>query len=105
MTEQNNNIMDYIVDNKTASSLLGNPLSVRDIQITKFLIRNKKADVNEVALFLAKRLNEDVLYTTALKLLQIMHKKGHVKREIDGKKHIYTSVYNMDDLLFYIKVI
>ncbi|MBK8920427.1 MAG: BlaI/MecI/CopY family transcriptional regulator [Saprospirales bacterium] len=33
----------------------------------------------------------EVGYTTTLKLLQIMHEKGLVSREEDGRTHIYTA--------------
>lgn len=35
--------------------------------------------------------HRDVGYTTTLKMLQIMHEKGLVTRQEDGKTHIYTA--------------
>jgi len=37
-------------------------------------------------------------YTTALKLLQIMHKKGLVSRDETGHAHIYQSTFSQDEL-------
>ncbi|MEQ9167208.1 MAG: BlaI/MecI/CopY family transcriptional regulator [Fulvivirga sp.] len=35
---------------------------------------------------------KEIGYTTTLKLLQIMHDKGLVSRELNGKTHIYKSI-------------
>jgi len=34
--------------------------------------------------------HRDIGYTTALKLMQIMHEKGLLSRKKDGKTHVYT---------------
>lgn len=88
---------------QTKTPLFDNPPSIRDIQITKYLIKNGQSCVSEVRDFLEQRLKEEVLYTTALKLLQVMYKKGHVKRFREGKKHVYYSIYSFDDLIFFLK--
>ena len=36
-------------------------------------------------------------YTTALKLLQIMHRKGLVRRDDSSRAHIYSTVMNKQD--------
>ncbi len=36
-------------------------------------------------------LSKDAGYTTTLKLMQIMHEKGLIKRDVTNKSHVYTS--------------
>ena len=36
-------------------------------------------------------------YTTILKMLQIMHEKGLVTRQKNGKLHLYTAVFSMEN--------
>jgi predicted transcriptional regulator len=36
-------------------------------------------------------------YTTALKMLQIMHQKGLVRRDDSSRAHIYSAVLNKED--------
>ncbi len=45
------------------------------------------------------RLNQhrDVGYTTSLKMMQIMHEKGIVTREEDGRTHLYTAAIAESD--------
>jgi len=45
------------------------------------------------------RLNQhrDVGYTTSLKMMQIMHGKGIVTREEDGRTHLYTAAIAESD--------
>jgi len=40
---------------------------------------------------------KEVGYTTTLKILQIMHEKGLVSRELKGKTHIYRSIISESD--------
>ncbi|MFQ5446694.1 MAG: BlaI/MecI/CopY family transcriptional regulator [Saprospiraceae bacterium] len=44
--------------------------------------------------FINKKLNEkrEIGYTTTLKVLQIMHEKGLVRRNTDARSHIYEAV-------------
>ncbi|TNE62590.1 MAG: BlaI/MecI/CopY family transcriptional regulator [Bacteroidetes bacterium] len=41
--------------------------------------------------------HREVGYTTTLKLMQIMHEKGLVTREEDGRTHIYTALVSERD--------
>ena len=41
--------------------------------------------------------NRDIGYTTALKLMQIMHEKGFVSREEDARSHTYTAIVGEED--------
>ena len=40
--------------------------------------------------------NRDIGYTTALKLMQIMHEKGLLTREREGKTHIYQPAVSQE---------
>ena len=57
------------------------------MEILKILWNKEKATVREVHEELSK--NKDSGYTTTLKLLQIMFKKGLVTRDDSNKTHIY----------------
>ncbi|HEY4064402.1 MAG TPA: BlaI/MecI/CopY family transcriptional regulator [Puia sp.] len=58
-----------------------------ELEILGVLWEREKASVREVHEDLAK--SKDVGYTTTLKLMQIMHEKGLVKRDDSFKTHIY----------------
>jgi BlaI family penicillinase repressor len=58
-----------------------------ELEILRVLWDRDSASVREVHEELAK--NKDVGYTTTLKLMQIMHEKGLVKRDDTFKTHIY----------------
>lgn len=36
-------------------------------------------------------------YTTILKLMQIMHEKGHLEREKSGKLHLYNAILSQEN--------
>jgi BlaI family penicillinase repressor len=58
-----------------------------ELEILQVLWAKESATVREVHEDLAKL--KDVGYTTTLKLMQIMHEKGLVKRDDTFKTHIY----------------
>ena len=58
-----------------------------ELEILQVLWDRETASVREVHEVLAK--SKDVGYTTTLKLMQIMHEKGIVKRDDSFKTHIY----------------
>ena len=58
-----------------------------ELEILQVLWDKESASVREVHEELAK--SKDVGYTTTLKLMQIMHEKGLVKRDDSFKTHIY----------------
>jgi BlaI family penicillinase repressor len=58
-----------------------------ELEILRVLWDKDLASVREVHEELAK--SKDVGYTTTLKLMQIMHEKGLVKRDDTFKTHIY----------------
>ncbi len=43
-------------------------------------------------------IRREVGYTTTLKIMQIMHEKGMLTREQDGRTHIYTPVLNEKEI-------
>ncbi|MDO6431306.1 BlaI/MecI/CopY family transcriptional regulator [Flavitalea sp. BT771] len=60
-----------------------------ELEILQVLWSKDLASVREVHEDLAK--SKDVGYTTTLKLMQIMHEKGLVKRDDSFKTHIYQA--------------
>lgn len=59
-----------------------------ELEILSILWEKDHATVREVHLVVQKTKN--VGYTTTLKLMQIMHEKGLVTRDVSSKTHIYT---------------
>jgi len=65
-----------------------------ELEILQVLWSRESASVREVHEELAK--SKDVGYTTTLKLMQIMHEKGLVKRDDTFKTHIYQSAVSKE---------
>jgi BlaI family penicillinase repressor len=65
-----------------------------EIEILNILWQRDLATVREVHEELAKV--KDVGYTTTLKLMQIMHDKGLVKRDESMRTHIYQAAVNRE---------
>src|SRR5215204_2042294 len=65
-----------------------------ELEILNILWRNDTATVREVHEELAKA--KDVGYTTTLKLMQIMHEKGLVKRDESMRTHVYQPAVNKE---------
>ena len=67
-----------------------------ELEILQILWEVKEARVKEIS----DKLNEVRLvgYTTVLKTMQIMHEKGVLSREADGKSHIYRSLVEKKDI-------
>jgi BlaI family penicillinase repressor len=65
-----------------------------ELEILNILWQRDLATVREVHEELAK--NKDVGYTTTLKLMQIMHDKGLVKRDESMRTHVYQSAVNKE---------
>ncbi len=61
-----------------------------ELEILQILWEKGIATVREVHERLAK--TKDVGYTTTLKLMQIMHEKGIVKRDDSMRTHIYQAI-------------
>ena len=60
-----------------------------ELEILNILWDKGPSTVREVHEVLEK--NKDAGYTTTLKLMQIMHDKGLLKRDISNKSHVYTA--------------
>ncbi|HUC79847.1 MAG TPA: BlaI/MecI/CopY family transcriptional regulator [Flavisolibacter sp.] len=65
-----------------------------ELEILQILWQNGTATVRDVHEELAK--TKDVGYTTTLKLMQIMHDKGLVKRDETMRTHIYQPAVNKE---------
>ena len=65
-----------------------------ELEILQILWASGMATVREVHENLAK--TKDVGYTTTLKLMQIMHEKGLVKRDESMRTHVYQAAVNKE---------
>lgn len=67
-----------------------------ELEILQILWEVKEARVKDIS----DRLNQfrEVGYTTVLKTMQIMHEKGVLEREADGKSHIYRALVEKKDI-------
>lgn len=65
-----------------------------ELEILNIIWEKETATVREVHEELVK--TKDVGYTTTLKLMQIMHEKGLVKRDESMRTHIYQSAVNKE---------
>lgn len=65
-----------------------------ELEILNIIWEKETATVREVHEVLAK--TKDVGYTTTLKLMQIMHEKGLVKRDESMRTHVYQSAVNKE---------
>ena len=65
-----------------------------ELEILQIIWSRGLATVREVHEELAK--TKDVGYTTTLKLMQIMHEKGIVKRDDSMRTHVYQAAVNKE---------
>lgn len=65
-----------------------------ELEILQIIWEKGLATVREVHEELAK--TKDVGYTTTLKLMQIMHEKGLVKRDESMRTHVYQAAVNKE---------
>ena len=65
-----------------------------ELEILQIIWQRGLATVREVHEELGK--TKDVGYTTTLKLMQIMHEKGLVKRDESMRTHVYQSAVNKE---------
>ena len=68
-----------------------------ELEILNILWQKEKATVGEIHEILSE--TKDIGYTTALKIMQIMHEKGMLERcnEKKGKSHIYKAIYKKQE--------
>jgi predicted transcriptional regulator len=62
-----------------------------ELEILKLLWEKQRATVRDIHEAIERR--RPTAYTTVLKLMQIMHDKGLVKRDESAKAHIYSPVH------------
>ncbi|MFD2202318.1 BlaI/MecI/CopY family transcriptional regulator [Shivajiella indica] len=66
-----------------------------ELEILSLLWSMKKATVREIHEKLAE--TKDTGYTTTLKIMQIMHAKGMLKRDEQNRTHIYYPAFDEKD--------
>ena len=66
-----------------------------ELQILRILWKQGPSTVRQINEVLNQE--REVGYTTTLKLMQIMHDKGHLSRTKSGKTHIYTALLTEQD--------
>ncbi|MGF7218586.1 putative transcriptional regulator [Spirosoma lacussanchae] len=66
-----------------------------ELEILHVLWANGPSTVRQVHESLSQ--SRDIGYTTALKLMQIMHEKGLLSRDAESKSHTYTAAVSEED--------
>lgn len=70
----------------------------REMTILKILWKLGPSTVRQVhEELIAQKSGKKVGYTTALKMMQVMHEKGLLERELDGVSHIYTPTISEEE--------
>ena len=62
-------------------------LTPQELEIMKVVWERPTASVRDV--YEELRMRRRVAYTTVMTLMQILEKKGHLKRTVDGRRHLY----------------
>jgi len=68
-----------------------------EIEILQVLWELGTATVREVNEVLSKNKGKEVGYTTTLKLMQIMHEKNMLERDISTRTHVYKPLLDQKD--------
>lgn len=66
-----------------------------ELEILQFLWKNGPSTVKQIHEELEK--TKVVVYTTTLKTMQVMYERGMLKREAQGRKHIYQALIAEDE--------
>ncbi len=66
-----------------------------ELEILHMLWANGPSTVRQIHESLSQ--TRDIGYTTALKLMQIMHEKGLLSRQEDARSHTYTALVSEED--------
>ncbi|SOD97147.1 BlaI/MecI/CopY family transcriptional regulator [Spirosoma fluviale] len=66
-----------------------------ELEILHVLWANGPSTVRQVHEKLSQ--SRDIGYTTALKLMQIMHEKGFLSRDEEARSHTYTAIVSEED--------
>ena len=61
-----------------------------ELEILQFLWKHGPSTVKQIHEALEK--SKEVRYTTTLKTMQVMYERGMLKREAQGRKHIYQAL-------------
>ncbi len=69
-------------------------LTKAELRIMRVLWKKRRASVAEVVAAMPK---PPLAYTTVLTMLRILEQKGAVKRELDGRAHIYFPAFEEDE--------
>lgn len=69
-------------------------LTKGELRIMQVLWKRRRGTVAEVAAALSK---PALAYTTVLTMLRILEQKGAVKRELDGRAHVYFPAFEQDE--------
>ena len=65
-----------------------------ELELLKILWKIEPASVRQIHEVVKSRQN--FAYTTTLKMFQIMHKKGFVRRDESAKAHVYSAIYSQE---------
>jgi predicted transcriptional regulator len=69
-------------------------LTKAELRIMQVLWKTRRGTVAEVVAAMPK---PPLAYTTVLTMLRILEQKGAVKRELDGRAHVYFPAFEQDD--------
>lgn len=69
-------------------------LTKAELRIMQVLWKARRATVSDVVAAMPK---PPLAYTTVLTMLRILEQKGAVKRELDGRAHVYFPAFEQDD--------
>ena len=69
-------------------------LTKAELRIMQALWRMRRGTVADVVAAIPK---PPLAYTTVLTMLRILEQKGAVKRELDGRAHVYFPAFEQDD--------
>lgn len=69
-------------------------LTKAELRIMQVLWQMRRATVADVVAAVPK---PPLAYTTVLTMLRILEQKGAVKRELDGRAHVYYPAFEQDD--------
>ena len=63
-----------------------------ELELLKILWKIEPATVRQIHEDVSSRQNS--AYTTTLKMFQIMHEKGFLRKDASAKAHVYTAIYS-----------
>jgi BlaI family transcriptional regulator, penicillinase repressor len=69
-------------------------LTKAELRVMQVLWEKRRASVADVVAAMPK---PPPAYTTVLTMLRILEQKGAVKRELDGRAHVYFPAFEQDD--------